>query len=229
MEINDFGLRRFNEKKNKFQGLKTIFSSLEKLAFANKLFSIMIGTAVVMVIGGGIFAFISSQGNQPSQPSLTPSPVESPSPTDNVESSPIDTSTTSVDVSTPSPSPIPSPSPSPTPSPTTSNVPDHDHSNLYADPPSVLADGSTSSKITITVKDASGNLISEAAVDLTTSDTQATFKAYSAGSEVTDASGNAVFTMTSKNIGTDNVDVSVTINGTTTTLTDLGQVTFTTP
>lgn len=85
------------------------------------------------------------------------------------------------------------------------------------------ADGSSTASMTLTFKDAGGSpLASYTAVLSLPSDPSAVV---SPSSAVTDSNGQAVFTITSTTAGTFSIDA--TDQGTSTTLTALGQVTFT--
>ncbi len=186
---------------------------------------------IIIVVFGGLISLALSGRH---------SSTDSGSPTDNTfaSSSPDSTSPTSSpdNFSEPNATPLPSasvsPSPSTTPSPTPSPSPngqlDAGHSTFSANPSSLAADGTTSSVVTITLRDNNNNPLSGLAVSLTTSDNRAVFNPTATGSNVTDLSGHATFTMTSTNAGNDNINVTATTSsGTSQTFTNFGSVTFT--
>ncbi|HVZ11990.1 MAG TPA: Ig-like domain-containing protein [Patescibacteria group bacterium] len=101
--------------------------------------------------------------------------------------------------------------------------PDAGHSTLSPNPSSVVADGSTTSSIQVTLHDSSGNaLVGDSVSVIAPSDSAAVI---SPSSATTDSNGLATFTIHSTTVGTDSLNVVD--NTTSTTLNSLGQVVFT--
>lgn len=103
------------------------------------------------------------------------------------------------------------------------NPPDSGHSSLSASG-QAQADGQSTISVSITLQDSSGNALSSDNVSFSSpNDSTIVFNPTSA---TLDSSGQTTFTVTSTNVGTDNI--SVTDTSSNTPLNNLGQVTFTT-
>ncbi len=119
----------------------------------------------------------------------------------------------------------PTRAPSPTPCAASSTA-DAGHSTLSADPSSAPANSSGKLVITVKIADNCGNLLSGAVINLSTSDSTATFWPANSGSNITNSLGQAQFDMTSATAGTDQINVQSQLKGTTVLMDNLGSVTF---
>ncbi|MGO8806845.1 MAG: substrate-binding domain-containing protein [Candidatus Bathyarchaeia archaeon] len=113
-------------------------------------YAIIAAIVVIVIIIGGVFAYISLSGSPKTTPTPSPAPTatSSPSPTSSPTPTTKPTATptpTQMATASPTPSPTPSPSPTPTPTPTTLTV--ATTTSLYQtgleDTPEVLANGTT--------------------------------------------------------------------------------------
>ena len=85
------------------------------------------------------------------------------------------------------------------------NAPYQGNSSFTSPSSSIPADGSTTGTITINLKDSGGNIVAYDSVSLSSSnDSTAVFN----NSQITDASGNATFTIASTTAGTTNVTLT---------------------
>jgi hypothetical protein len=128
------------------------------------------------------------------------------------------------DEPTGTPEPTPTDEPTPTPLPP-EILPYAGNSSVLANPTAVPADGSSAATVTVTVKNNTGQALAGYTVSLTfPGDTKAKYAATS--TNITNSTGQAVFSVTSTKPGTDKIDVTAKYRMVNKTMKGLGTITF---
>lgn len=190
-----------------------------------KKFIWILGGAVIVVLGIGAGSLLS-RNPQANSPAPTPTPALTDItqitgyPTPEATDIPSPDPTFAVSISTPVPTAAPTAAPTSPPA----NSPDRAHSSLVADNSNPTA--GSQATLTVTLANSSGLHLSGLTINLSTADSGATFTNNGA---VTDDAGQVKIQISSPNTGTDSIDVGVSGNGVSTTLTSLGSVSFQSP